>query len=891
MAGSATRLHAPLIRLGVVALVALGVAACDRRPEVTVDGLVHGCARLTDAVCAVDAPVYVWLAGAAPFAWSAAAVEAQTPIAGGIRYTLRIDPKADRITARRSTPEVHQVFGLAVTRHAPEPELDAALAAIKRRTFSDAQARLDALAARARTDASLAARVRSVRARYLQHMGQTAAAAASFEASAKAHQAVDQIRAAADDTIVAAFLRFERLGEPGAARRLLDALQPGAYPAGEARRLYFLGRIAMKGGDLRAGLRHLRAAEALGRKIGLDSQAVYVRLGIAQALHRLGRTPAALTQLEGLLAQPDLTPCVRALVLTNSGWFRHVAGEQHGQIDPVAVQHLKAAADGYETRCQRPGELAPARINLLLACLAAGDLACATAQRAALQTAAVPPRYAPWLHDVDGRRALAAGQADAALTHYTALTRDSDTALRPDLLWRAHVGRAEALIALGRLQPARDALEAAERLLDERLKGVPLHEGRESFVADRDRSARLLIDVLLRLDAPAAAFDAARRARARVLNALRMAERLADAEPAVRARRDAALAAYRRTRDALMADTARDAERSATALTAARAKRQAQAAAAQEQLDTAFADVRGAWAPTPRPADRLSVLYHPTAQGWVGFAARGRTVTARRLTAWQPTDSADRLGAALLDPFAAELRAARRVEFMPFGATRALDLHALPFNGRPLADVAAISYVLDLPAGPRPPARKAAVVIADPRGDLPAARQEADAVAALLTPRFTVEQIRGAAADPAALRRAAEHAEVLHYAGHGVFKGAHGWQSVLPLADGQSVGVGDILALRAAPRLVVLSGCETGRAAAGAVESLGLGQAFVAAGARDVIAAVRPVPDTDASRLIVAFHTERARGIAVDEALGRAQRSLRTQAPAADWAAFRLLRP
>jgi CHAT domain-containing protein len=265
-------------------------------------------------------------------------------------------------------------------------------------------------------------------------------------------------------------------------------------------------------------------------------------------------------------------------------------------------------------------------------------------------------------------------------------------------------------------------------------------------------------------------------------------------------------------------------------------------------------------------------------------------VVARRLPKWQPKATPQALGTALLEPFAIELQAAKHVEFMPFGAVRDLDLHALPFQGRALAETLSISYALDVPSTAAPP-RTTAIIIADPRGDLPAARKEADAVAGILASAFKVEQLRGLAASPSALRSAAERADILHYAGHGVFKGAHGWESVLPLADGQSVGVGDILALRSAPRLVVLSGCETGKSARGAAEGLGLGQAFVAAGSQAVIAAVRPVPDEAARVLITALHGARAQGISAATALRQAQTTLRTQQPKADWAAFRLLHP
>ena len=62
--------------------------------------------------------------------------------------------------------------------------------------------------------------------------------------------------------------------------------------------------------------------------------------------------------------------------------------------------------------------------------------------------------------------------------------------------------------------------------------------------------------------------------------------------------------------------------------------------------------------------------------------------------------------------------------------------------------------------------------------------------------------------------------------------------------------MGDLLTLAQAPQTVVLSTCDGAASPAVAAESLGLAQAFLLAGAEQVIAAVEPVQDSDSRALM-----------------------------------------
>jgi len=68
-----------------------------------------------------------------------------------------------------------------------------------------------------------------------------------------------------------------------------------------------------------------------------------------------------------------------------------------------------------------------------------------------------------------------------------------------------------------------------------------------------------------------------------------------------------------------------------------------------------------------------------------------------------------------------------------------------------------------------------------------------------------------------------------------------------------------------------------------------VGEAFVAAGAREVVAATRPVSDRTTRQLFGAFYEARSAGLSVAASLRKAQLQLRAAQPTADWASFRLL--
>jgi cellulose synthase operon protein C len=217
------------------------------------------------------------------------------------------------------------------------------------------------------------------------------------------------------------------------------------------------------------------------------------------------------------------------------------------------------------------------------------------------------------------------------------------------------------------------------------------------------------------------------------------------------------------------------------------------------------------------------------------------------------------------------------VRVRAYGAWRTVDVHALPFEGAPLVAAVAVDYPVGaLEASAAAPA-PSALVVGDPKGDLPRAATEARAVTKILdAKKIPFKLMSGSEATSNAVIDWMKKATLFHYAGHGVFAGAEGFESALPLAEGGRVTIADVLATSPGPRIVVLSGCDAAKSD-GDAEGLGLAQAFVAAGALEVLAPTRPVADDLAADVATAVHETLAEddGAAAGASSGALARALR----------------
>ncbi|MCA9588213.1 MAG: CHAT domain-containing protein, partial [Myxococcales bacterium] len=744
-----------------------------------------------------------------------------------------------------------------------------------------------------------------------------------LRAAAELHRELGRFSDATDDAFAAAFALHQRSRRYAEARAVLGAARASAarYAEGLAREPYYSGVLAAETGDRRRARALLRLAKERAEALGVRRVAHNATSALALEMQALGRPRDALATLRELESKrADASACERSELDINLGWCALLTSADDDGPREDARPALTRAAES--TDCPDAYLRSFALGNLAREALERGAADEATALLARARAATSEPRggeHVAWL-DLDARIALARGRADAALAKFDAALDYAAAAALDDARWSAEVGRAEALTKLGRADAAIRAFEQAETILDRTSVLAPLGEGRGSFLADRARSARGLVGLLVARQRPDAALEAARRSRRRAVASVARALRVEQLDDDARAAWEGAVRDYRAARAALDLEAKDDWKASREELAAKRERRRTrerELSASLERAAAALGEARvvdappadaSAARPVPAPSppgdaaaarrdkSELLLTFHPLPTGWVAIAARdGR---ARAWTVPAPSEAPAR-AQAILDPLRPLMDGASRLVVLAYGSYRNVDVHALTVDGAPLLSRLPVVYALDATGASRPSGEGDAVVVADPLGDLPNARAEGDAVAAALAGAMRTRVLKGEQATSARVIAAAQNARALHYAGHGEFVGREGWESSLPLAEGTSLRVTDILALPRAPATLVLSGCEAGKSA-GDVELVGLAQAFVLAGARAVVAPTRKVTD--------ALGRDMARGLydAPDgadasagawvigdpgAALRAAALRVRDAQPTADWAAFRVLVP
>lgn len=753
------------------------------------------------------------------------------------------------------------------------------------------------------------ARAEGLLARIALVRGQVQESIRHFEAAIRKDAEAGLVSQQADDAMALSFALVQRSLSYSRAREVIEAIPElaASYPEGWAREPYYRGLLAGKTGDWRNALSLLRESRVRAARLGMGPLQRNADDAIANQLLDIGRTGEALDVQRRLWAgdNKDTPPCDRAVLANNMAFALLSSPDGAAPAErKEAIALLGTALNTLESACPDPYRRANALTDLVLALIQDGQLDAARVQLKRAKEALPTPTgtIASWWAEAEGRLAIAKRDGRSALR---AFERTQELAVASDQLpqqWSAAVGRGMALELLGRDEDALKAYEGADALLEKAAEMVPLGEGRALFVGDRTQGAIRRISLLIGKGRAAEAFETARQSRARMLRSLHLTNRVRSLGAQQTRAWEDAVAEYRRQRDALTSESAKDWQLPADQLAARRAQRAEAEKKLRESMERALAMIGSAdggvapyWSPGAHP-DVLLVGFHPVPEGWAVFAARGgelKAATVRVAAAQAPAD----LAARLIEPIRGMIATAKRIRFLPYGPLRSVDFHALPWEGAPLIAHAVIEYAVDLPqvAEAERGAGKA-LVVANPTLDLVAAEQEGERVAATLRGDSGrgVQLLRGRGVTVAALQQALPGASFFHYAGHGEFRGAEGWESAMPLADGTALWVSDLLALRASPAQVVLSACEGAKGSwKEPVETLSLGHAFVLAGAREVLAPTRAVKDEVASEVVRRLYEARGSGgeVTLAEALHRAQTALASSSLPGDWQAFRVLTP
>lgn len=341
----------------------------------------------------------------------------------------------------------------------------------------------------------------------------------------------------------------------------------------------------------------------------------------------------------------------------------------------------------------------------------------------------------------------------------------------------------------------------------------------------------------------------------------------------------------------------------------------ANAVALQRALrdDEAFLDIHAA-----NDTTIVFLVMRRTIRSWTAEHSVGLLMRFRRLRdlVSDPTAetgdlrerAAGALGEALLGPAAAELAAVRRV-LISAGSLAQYPIGCLAAPGaadplvvtREVALVPSATLLVRARATAPPPDGRRRALLAVAFGQDDAGRQIPNAVleARWLASRFARTDARvDERGEPAArLIGAFAKYDALHFATHMRNDGTRPWRSTMFMGEGTEGGAwlaaADIARLRAPVRLCVLAGCASVGGEGHAKETLeGLSTAWLAAGARTVVATLWDADDEATRSLVHAFYEELARGRPAGAALRAAQAATRAQprwAPPYYWAGVVLL--
>lgn len=650
--------------------------------------------------------------------------------------------------------------------------------------------------------------------------------------------------------------------------------------------------LALEEQDYRSADAHLARVERLTLRLGLEDRRLQFQRSVrGDIASKLGDLDGALeTFLAAADAHPSTGACdpsrMRAAADTNVAWIemlRRRAGlEAHPDVDPR--QRLLAALSEHAL-CGASSRTGAVRANLAFEAWMRADWAEVRAQAEALPADA-RALDRTWVDAALAEALLAEGDPSRAERRAVEAGRRAAASGQYSVVPLLAVIAAEAALADGRRDAAREHLVRGQRAVLQGLPGLPSYTEPSAFFGMNLRVAPRLVALQVELaladEDPAQAFALLRRLRAGSTWHARRLDQISKLSDADRA----AFEAARERHEGLVAELADEVSANWSLSGEALVRAEAEQQRVRERLDRALSDAL-ALLPEPDLDDglrapargELLVAFVPVDGRWVAFLADADRV--RVLDGPADTPEAEALTEGLVALLLPHLDGVEQLTILPWGPVHDLDLHTRPHEGVRLIDRVDVAWSMDLPPAPAVARSQGLVVVGDPDGTLPAARAEASAVAAPVQATLLL----GAQATRESTLSALEGASAWHFAGHGRLAAERSWRSGLQLSDGR-LDVSDLLSLRAAPRLTVLSGCETGRAPRRhGVATLGMAQALLVSGGEAVVASSRPVVDADAatrvSGLLLGDPT-------AEELVSRLNASQRDASPTTDSGAWRV---
>lgn len=712
------------------------------------------------------------------------------------------------------------------------------------------------------------------------------------------------------------------------ARRHYTAIE---YATGQSNALAQLATAWSGLGDLQRAIATADSALAIARAQGLQ-QEVAATLEILADLHTQAGSPRL--ALNRLVEADSIDSALGLQVERGTNLRRASAILLDLGEAPASVGKARAALSAHRA-IEARGEEVYDVLQLAQSLSQTGDARGAQVEADSARRAAARLGNPSAMRDVaavESRLALNRRDPRSAITALDAVPSSG-----PVIDWRLADLRAEALLALGRLQEARREEERSTAALERERGSLGWGPLRSAYLANRAAPFSRLVAIHLALGDTAAAFQVAASVPGRNL-----AERLGGF-----ASTPGALAAVVEGERLLLRASALERALSELDVGPQSAERRSTLERALEATHAAYEEQLAHRATSPAAQmlgltrvtlqdvesqltsgealltflsgpDRLdlfvvranSIHHRSVPIGDRALGARVRVARQLLVVGQDPASVAAVLGelSELLLPSAtrvAALEGITRLLIVPHGP-----LSALPFaslwdraSGKFLAENYVVSYLPSVAPltihrmGRGDDATSHMMIFAPLPDSLPGTRREALAVARLIPGA----QLRlGPESSERGVRSALNAGWSIHVASHGAQNSQNPlFSRVIVGNSDKAIGADDgrleaheILGLHTRSPLVFLSGCETALAASGqspftnGSEESSLAQAFLAAGARSVVATLWRVNDAAAVEMAESFYRHLRRGLPPEDALAFAQREAIGTKRNFTWAAY-----
>ena len=624
------------------------------------------------------------------------------------------------------------------------------------------------------------------------------------------------------------------------------------------------------------------------------------------ALQKLGRFDDAIKTLKEKTDDAKTPKCVDAENLNTLGFIRWFAFQARSETDLTSLEIAKEnfldaikVASQHCNEGHNRHEQTNGRINLALAFLSLDDLEQATKALDQIPSDGIRQFHSEWLLQTRAEIALASKRPQSALQWLTKLTPADGATPSPYLELRTLLGKARAHAQLGNFHDAHQVWRNAQTIINQEGILVPIHDGREIFLAQYQNATRDYVQTALDNGKVSLALEAVREAHAQLLQSVQWQDRIQSLSEAERIQWQTNLGYFQNLRKELEALR----KSSWSIPNSLKAAHQAKLTATEQRTAVALHQTLHDLGFAPRSTSRdhylepgeLELTYFNGRNGWLCFIRSVNGIDAVELGKLSINSTPQSLSRFLLDPVASELQNATAVNVTATGKLSDVDFHSLEFNGRPLIEQLPLTYQVNIASNApsvHTPQLKETLVVSDPSGNLSQARHEANYAQEVLSKisEAPAEILHGQSVTVESLQAKLPQVNFLHYAGHGVFDEERSSRSALLLANDTRLDVKDIVALPKVPEIVVLSACETAKThTAGLSNQLGIAQAFLSAGSSMVLAAKRPVNDKIGNHLMMKFYSSLDAGHDIAVALQQAQIETMKTFPESDWATYRLI--